>query len=493
VRSVPLTLMLLVAMAAPVPPAAAQGQSPPPTTPPTRIAAPTPASSGTNQGGVPTGTFLGGVPTGTATNEVLTITVIDAIKRALEHNLGLLTSEHGMTRAAGARWRALSDLLPDVNARVTETRQKINLAAFGFSGSTPPFNDLPSIVGPFNVFDARVYVSQAVLDLGALNNARSASHSADAARYSFTGARNFVVHVAGILYVQALAASARADAARVQRDTARALYNQAVDLKQSGLIAGIDVLRSEVELNTETQRATAAANEFEKARLQLARAIGLPLGQNFALDPALPDLPTPDMTLEQAVESAYRARPDYQAALERVKAAEAARRAIVSDRLPTVYVNADYGEIGLSPSDARATFAVGGSVNIPIFQGSRVKGQLLEADADLRSRRAEADDMKASIYYDVRTAFLDLQATSEQLQVATKARELAALQLTQSRDRFAAGVASNIEVVQAQEAVAVANEQYISARYGYDLAKGALIRSTGTTEDTLRMLLGGIR
>jgi outer membrane protein TolC len=484
VRSVPLTLMLLVAVAASARPAAAQGQPPPTTTAPTRIPTPTPPS---------TGTFLGGVPAGSRTADVMTITVIDAIKRALDHNLGLLTAEHAVGRAAGARWRALGDLLPDVNARVSETRQKINLAAFGFSGSTPAFGDLPSIVGPFNVFDARVYVSQAVVDLGALNNARSATHSAEAARYSFTGARNFVVHVAGTLFVQALAASARADAARVQRDTARAVYNQAVDLKQGGLVAGIDVLRSEVELNTETQRATVAANEFEKAKLQLARAIGLPLGQTFSLDPALPDLPTPDMTLEEAVERAYRGRPDYQASLERVKAAEATRRAIVSDRLPSVHLNADYGDIGLSPGDARTTFAVSGAVNIPIFQGGRVKGQLLEADADLRSRRAEADDLKASIYYEVHTAFLDLQATSEQLQVATKARDLAALQLTQSRDRFAAGVANNIEVVQAQEAVAVANEQYISARYGYDLAKGALIRGTGATEDILRILLGGSR
>jgi outer membrane protein TolC len=482
---VPLAFMLLVAVAGPVRPAAAQRQPPPPMSAPTRIASPAVPVSAT--------TFLGGVPTGTVTNDVLTITVIDAIKRALDHNLGLLTAEHGMSRAAGARWRALSDLLPDVNALVSESRQRINLAAFGFNGSTRAFTDLPSLVGPFSVFDARVYVSQAVLDLGALNNARSASHSAEAARYSFTGARNFVVHVAGNLYIQALAASARADAARVQRDTARAVFSQAVDLKQSGIIAGIDVLRSEVELNTETQRATAAANDFEKAKLELARAIGLPLGQNFILDPALPDLPTPDMTFEQAVERAYRSRPDYQAALEHVKAAESMRRAIVGDRLPSVHVNADYGDIGLSLSDAKTTFSVSGAVSIPIFQGGRVKGQLLEADADLRSRRAEAEDMKASIYYEVRTAFLDLQATSEQLQVATKARDLAALQLTQSRDRFAAGVANNIEVVQAQEAVAVANEQYISARYGYDLAKGALIRGTGATEDTLRMLLGGSR
>jgi outer membrane protein TolC len=101
--------------------------------------------------------------------------------------------------------------------------------------------------------------------------------------------------------------------------------------------------------------------------------------------------------------------------------------------------------------------------------------------------------MKASIYYEVRTAFLDLQATNSQLQVATRARDLASEQLTQTRDRFAAGVGSNIEVVQAQSAVAIANEQYISALYGYDLAKGALIRGIGTAEQTLRQYLGGTR
>jgi outer membrane protein TolC len=118
---------------------------------------------------------------------------------------------------------------------------------------------------------------------------------------------------------------------------------------------------------------------------------------------------------------------------------------------------------------------------------------VLEADADLQKRRSEADDLKATIYYEVRTALLDLQAMRQQLQVATKARELAASELAQARDRFAAGVASNIEVVQAQESVAIANEQFISAQYGYDLAKGALIRGIGTPEETLRQLFGGTR
>jgi outer membrane protein TolC len=241
------------------------------------------------------------------------------------------------------------------------------------------------------------------------------------------------------------------------------------------------------------QRSTVNTNEFEKAKLQLARAIGLPLGQDFALDTNLPELPTPDLTLDRAIEQAYRTRPDYQAALERVRAAEATRRAAAGGLLPSVRVNAEYGDIGLSPSDAQITYAVSGVVTIPIFEGGRIRGKLLEADADLRQRRAEAEDLKASIYYEVRTAFLDLDATSQQLKAGARARELAAQQLIQARDRFAAGVATSIEVVQAQEAVALANEQYISAQYGYDLAKGGLLKGIGTGETMLRQLLGGAR
>jgi outer membrane protein TolC len=438
--------------------------------------------------------FLGGVPTGTATSDVVKITVLDAIIRALQHNLGVLVAEEGLGRAKGVRWKTLSELLPNMNARVSETRQKINLQAFGFgSPGGPSFPGVPDIVGPFNVFDARVSVSQSIVDLAALHDARAEAHNVEAARLSSRSARDFVINVAGTLYVHALGSYARAESARAQQQTAQALYDQALDLKKGGLIAGIDVLRAEVQLSSETQRSTAAANEFEKAKLLLARAIGLPLGQNFALDANLPGLPTPDMTLEQAVEQAYKSRPDYQAALERVHAAESTRRAVVGGGLPSVRVNADYGEIGLSPSDSQITYAVAGVVTIPIFQGGRLRGRLLEADADLRQRRAEAEDLKAAIYYEVRTAFLDLEATSQQLQTGTRARELAAQQLTQARDRFAAGVASNIEVVQAQEAVAVANEQYISALYGYDLAKGGLLKGIGTAEGTLRRLLEGAR
>jgi outer membrane protein TolC len=481
------SLTFLFALTAAISPVFAQAPTPPPPTTSAQPARSMPLS-------VPPGSFIGGVPSGEVTGTVDKLTVVTAITRALEHNLGVLTAEQNLGRAQGARWRTLSELLPNANGRVTETRQTINLAAFGFGGGAgSPFGDIPTIVGPFNVFDARVFLSQSVLDFGALNSARAESHNVEAARLMFKSARDYVIHVAGNLFVQALAASARADAARAQQETARALHQQALDLKQNGLIAGIDVLRAEVQLSTQTQRTTNAVNEFEKSKLQLARDIGLPLGQQFELDPALPNLPVSDSSLESAVSLAYATRPDYKAALERVSAAEATRRSIVGDALPSVRVDANYGEIGLSPADARTTFAVTGAVNVPIFQGGRIRGRLLEADADIRNRRAEAEDLKSSIYYEIRAAFLDLDATATELALAGKTRDLANQQLTQARDRFAAGVANNIEVVQAQDAVAVATEQFIAAQYGYDLAKGALVRGTGTSDELLRQILGGSR
>jgi outer membrane protein TolC len=264
-------------------------------------------------------------------------------------------------------------------------------------------------------------------------------------------------------------------------------------MKESGLVAGIDVLRAEVQVATNRQRATAGQNDFEKAKLQLARVIGLPIGQPIALVDELPNVPVPEITIEEALDRAYKTRADYQAALERVRAVEAERRAVVGDALPSVRVTADYGTIGQTPGDAQTTFAILGAVNVPIFQGGRTRGRLLEVDADLQNRRAEADDLKAGIYYDVTSAFLDLRASNEQLQAATRGRDLAGQQLTQARDRFAAGVANNLEVVQSQAAVAESSDQYIAALYSYNVAKALLAVGLGVAEEAIRIYIGGVR
>ena len=431
--------------------------------------------------------FLGGVPSGDRTEAPVRLTIAQAIFRALERNLGVLLSEQSTAAAQGARWTALSELLPNVSASVSESRRKTNLEAFGF----PLGPTFPRVVGPFNVFDARVFLSQAVFDATAARDASAASHRLAATRLTYRSARDLVVLVSANLYLQALASSARASAARAQFDTSQAVHTQAVDLRQGGIVAGLDVTRAEVRMSTDRQRLTAAENDAVKARLQLARMIGMPIGQEIELVDDIPAMPDPAVTLEQMLEQAYASRADYLAALERVRAAEDTRQAALGAWLPSVRINADYGVIGLTAPTALSTFNVTGVVNVPLFEGGRQQGRLADADAELKRARLQAEDMRAEIYYDVRTAFLDLEATRAELQTATRSRELAALQLTQSRDRFAAGVASNIEVTQAQEAVAIADEQFISATYGVNMARAMLAQSTGRAEDAVVKYLGG--
>jgi outer membrane protein TolC len=447
------------------------------------------AGSSRSSVGTQTSPFLGGVPTGTATAQSIPLTLLGAVNRALEHNLGLLNAEESVGHAQGSHWLALADLLPNVSSRVSESRQKVNLAAYGFP--LPP--GTPTLVGPYNVFDARLYVSQTVFDFRAINASRAEDHRLAAAKHDVKSARDLVVLVAGNLYLQSLAATARVQSAQALVQTAQAVFDQAKSLKDGGIVAGIDVLRAEVQLGTERQRLTAAQNDFEKSKLQLARVVGLPPGQTFTLSDNVPFAPFPDLTLEQALERAYQQRPDYLAAQERLKAAEAERQSAVGEWLPSFRVTADYGRIGLSAPDSEATYSFAGALNVPIFNGGRTKGRIIQADSDLRMRRAELEDLKSGIDFDVRSEFFDLKASGEQLEVATRSRDLAAQQLAQARDRFAAGVTSNIEVVQAQQAVATASEQYIGALYSYNIAKALLARDLGVAEDMARQVLGDVR
>jgi outer membrane protein TolC len=430
-----------------------------------------------------TSPFAGGVPSGTATAEPITLTIIQAVSRSLEHNLGVLLAEQQTSSAAGDRWIALSRLLPNANASITESRRKTNLEAFGF----PLGPSFPRVVGPFNVFDARVFVSQSLFDADALNEASAASHRLAAAKHTYRGARSIVLLASANLYLEALAAESRSVAAQAQLASSQAIHQQAIDLRQGGIIAGLDVVRAEVRVSADRQRATAAANDAQKAKLQLARVIGLPIGQEFKLVENIPLVPDEQITMQQALDQAYASRSDYQAAIEELRAAEASRRAAIGDHLPSARVTADFGTIG----SALPTYNLTAAIDVPIFEGGRQRGRLAQANAELKRRAAVVEDLKAAVYYDIRTAFLDLEATRQQLEAATRGRELATQALQQSRDRFSAGVANNVEVIQAQEAVAEATEQAISAQYGLSVAKALLAQSIGNAEEALLKAVKG--
>jgi outer membrane protein TolC len=174
-----------------------------------------------------------------------------------------------------------------------------------------------------------------------------------------------------------------------------------------------------------------------------------------------------------------------------VRAAEYLQRAANNERLPTLEFNGDYGVIGRNLSNAHGTFDVSAAVRVPIFQGGRIKGEIIQADADLKQRKAEAEDMRGRIEYQVRVAFLDLTAAAEQVRVAQSTLDLANQTLAQAQDRFRAGVTNNVEVVQAQEAVANSNDVLIASTLQFNLAKLELARSLGVAERATKEFLGG--
>jgi outer membrane protein TolC len=292
-------------------------------------------------------------------------------------------------------------------------------------------------------------------------------------------------------YLQVIADEARVGEARVEVDTASTLFQRAQDQLKAGLAPALDSLRAQVELQTEQTRLRSLDNDLAKDRLAMARLIGLPLSQNYVLSDKVPyaELTPPDLTA--AIDQALKTRADYQSADARVKAAEATKRAAIAERYPSVAVNADYGDQGPSPWNSHGTFTAGVGVNFPLWQGGRIRSDVEESDTELQQRMAELSDLRGRIEYDVRAAVLDLQTAADQLQVSRSSVDLARQALTQARDRFSAGVADNIEVVQAQNSVAGATTSYIDSLYAHNVAKVSLARAMGVAEQGVTQYLGG--
>jgi outer membrane protein TolC len=431
--------------------------------------------------------YLGGVPAGSLNATPVLLSLEDAVNRGLKQNLGGVLAADAVTDARGEHWQALSDLLPNV---VTDSgfgvHQIALKAQIGLS-----IHGVPPIVGPFGYFDSRAYLRQSVFDWESIERARSSNAELKSAVFGTKDARELVVLVIVSNYLLAIADQSEVESATTQRDTAKALYQQATDQKTAGLASAVDVLRSQVQLESREQKLIGAQNDLAKEKLALARAIGLPLNQAFEITTHAPYHELAPSNLDDAIQSAYKVRPDFQSQVNRVRSAELARQAASSERYPSIGAEADYGLSGVNPGTSHGTVDAAVTLRIPIFQGGRVHGDVLRADASLTRERQRLEDLRAKIDQEVRDAYLDLQADAEQVSVEKSAVTLATQTLEQSRDRFRSGVTDNVEVVQAQDALAIANDAYIASLYSYNVAKISLARATGVAESRYSEYLGG--
>ena len=434
--------------------------------------------------------FLGSAPEGTAIPEVLPIDFKDAIDRGLRNNLGLLLSSDQTIAARGERWHQLAELLPNTAVRAEEDVQTLSLTALGLRGRTLHV-PVPRVIAPFNYIDLRANLAQSIFNFRSLEKERAATASLKAAQLSLKDAREVVVLAVGNSYLQEIAAAARVDTAEAQVRTAQALSDKAADQQKAGLIPAVDALRARVELQNRQQQLIVARNDLAKAILSVGRVIGVPPGQKFVLTEKAPYQALTPQPIDTYLQRAYADRADYKSAVAQVESAELNRKAAAAGRYPSLDLNANFGVIGVNPSQSNGTWQVVGGINIPVFAGNRVHGDVLEAESELRQARSKLGDLRGQIDYEVRTALLDLNAAAEQVEVARSSVDLAEQTLTQSQDRFSAGVTDNLEVVQAQQSVADAHESYIQSLYAHNLAKVELAYVIGDAEQGVKRYLKG--
>ena len=435
--------------------------------------------------------YLGSVPSkNTGTKIELSLKV--ALDRGLRYNLGLIEANQASADVRAERLRALAALLPQLSADARQGYENLSYKEIGLK--LPPslgLPALPSTSGGFGYQDARASLGQSLYSAELRTQYRARKSEEQASTLSIQDSRDVVVFAVGTAYLQVVASVARVETARAQLASAGELDQQTANRVKNEVSPEIDSLRAQVERQSAEQRLTNATNQLEKDKLTLARIIGLAIDQDFESSDPLAYHPLPGITVETATAEALRSRADLRSAEASVRAATYTLRAQKPQRLPVISMTADYGGGGANIGNFNQVYTISGNISVPIYTGGRIRADIEQAQADLARRDAEYEDLKGRVAYDVRVAWLDLSASDSSVKVAQRNKSLAEQALVQSRDRYTNGVTNYLEVVQAQEAVTAANENYVQSLFSYDVAVISLIRAVGGAENKVQELLGG--
>src|ERR1700722_2083910 len=435
--------------------------------------------------------YYGSVTTVKATDGVKPLTIDEAIGMGIEHNLALIEAREQEQSAKAQSLESLQSLLPTVTAQADSGAHQINLAALGFSTSLLgkaatlfPGVDLSSFqtVVKVNVTDAMVNYSQTLFSLANIDRFRAAKQNEVAAYFNKQSSRGLVVLTVGNAYLQALALGAQVDNAQSLLQADQVLLNQAVAEHQAGTAANLDELRARVQFQTQQQAVISAEVSFQKAKIALNREIGLPAQQEIQLTDAAPYADLGVMNIDQAKEIAYRNRQDYQGLQAQIRAAQLQRRAAKWERLPSLDFQGNYGVTGVSGGVYHGTFVAQGSLNLPIFQEAKFRGDSGVAAANLNSLMQQLAALKEQINQQLRDSILDVESATELVRVAQSNVELAQKELEQTTERFQAGVDDNLPVVQAQATLADAETNLVNTTSEHNQAKLGLARNLGIVD-----------
>jgi outer membrane protein len=422
--------------------------------------------------------LLAALPTRAQDATALRLTLHDAVATALKENPQVQIATLNFAESQADNSIARSALLPQAGLEVFDRAIRANLyAEFGSK-----FPGIPEHAGPFQFFQAGPGVTMPLLDLTLWRRLQAAHQGMSASQAQEITVREQVVLLVVSQYLAGMRANASVKAAQSRVDLAQALYDQADDLQKHGVGTGIDTLRANVELQNEKQRLLEAQTQQKVALFGLARLLSLDPQRKIELADTPSFYETPEIDATRSLEQAYETRPEMKALVARAHMADLARRGASESRLPTVNFLGTWGEQGLSAPSAIPAYIYQVTVDVPLFTGGRIHAEITKADLEIKKVEQDRADLRNQIALEVKTSQAQLEAAQHEVDVANLGVKLAQEEVSQARDRFQAGVANNIEVVSAQDALARANDNQIAALYGYNQARADLSHAIGQIE-----------
>jgi outer membrane protein len=411
---------------------------------------------------------------------VMRLTLDQAVALALKQNTTARIAVLTAAQSEQDRKIALSELLPQAQLGVTEQWQRINILA-QFGGDRV-FQAFPQHVGPFPIFSAGPSFNGPIFDLTLFRRYQASRHTANASMAESLSTREQVILLVVSQYIGTLRSIADVQASQSRVDLAQALYNQAADLQKEGVGTGIDTLRANVELQNESQRLLEAQASRDTSLFGLSRLLNLDPRQQIELADSLSFFDTPQPDVEASIEEGLSARPEWKSLQEQMRAAELQKKAAFAARLPSLHFDGNWTQLGTEPASVIPTYTYSGTVSVPLFTGGRIRAETVRADLDIQKLQQQRSDLRNQIALDVKTALINLDSARSQVRVANLGVQLSKEEVDQARDRFNAGVANNIEVIQAQDSLARANDNQIAALYRFNQGRADLARAIGQME-----------
>ncbi len=413
-----------------------------------------------------------------ATKPPIRLTLGEAVAMALKQNPTVQISVLNTAQSVQEKNITRSALLPQAVMETSERRFRGNLDTFlGHA-----FPNFPQHIGPINVFTAGPNFSFPVFDLTLWRRLQAAREGIKASQAVERTTREQMTLLVVSQYLGALRAAADQRAAQSRLELATALYQQAGDLQRAGVGTGIDTLRANVEMQNERQRLLVAGVQFRTALFGLARLLNLDPAQDVELTDQMGFFETPRIEVESSLAAANSNRPELRVLAAQERIAGLNKQLAGESRYPSVRVAGNWAEQGLAPGSAIPTYTYQVSLDVPLTTGGRTRAESARAELERKKIIEQRQDLLNQIALEVKTAAAELESARNEVDVANLSVKLAQEEVVQARDRFNAGVANNIEVISAQDALARANDNQIAALYRYNQARAALAHATGQIE-----------